>query len=1260
MRWAMAALLACLLGLTASVRAEVPLVAWWDMALDAAHPDVLVDHGPLKQNGEIHGARLIADAARGHALAIDGDTQYVSVKGPKANAVHVAFSVTCWVNVQRPAAEGKNMFLVRKGSNAGWQLAMSGGRAFVHGNWGGDWYQQGTGPNGAVPQKQWVHYAMTFQKGDKWRIYINGKEVLAASSPFAIWPSDEEMKIGGTDWAGMLSDVKIYAASLTAEEIQQDMKGTLATRAATNADFPASGYPCWMTLGRYDMPKEFAGFCFRAKQTAVRQPGPDAVDWPVLHMSDGTKLFEKGAEQVYEFTLKEGGKSMSLFRRDDDLTVEPVGLWVRALKWRWGQNYIYTSEQTVRSWSGYYEIWVFPVKITVGGDGKLQSVALKLKGETIYSRQEALNSLTLLVPANPAGEQYELSVNGLPAVGFDAGIKPIQMGKPEYVQITGEVSPSPDVHVVIGAAPEMFPHQKAWDKDIAGLKDAAASLATAAAPVPANPAAPGTSVGTKVFTVEMSAGMSGGHFFSSEQGAGFKGTPEQYAQFLHDVGYDFAIEKINISTLRKGDEAYDKWFIALAQAGVGGMLNVEGYSHEAMLGGPNIAFYAATLPEWRRPLYRDYQLVAEHFAAYPAFGGIFTGADNAGYVPYWDWAPPIPNRPWARALAVAQGTPRPTVPVAKSDGRGKDYERDAKDYRQFLDFIANYDKTWSSYGYFANAIRAIDERLAFTIGSFGSSPGVGAEGGWPWATVPCGPIFSGLPEQTAYDWNEMPSSKPMHNVALVDRLRSSDPAKPTWSIIDEFGLFACREARQRNYALVLTRGVQAVGANFLAHTTAGDVPHEQAIVNDEKELYAWIHRYGGMYAQMKPMATAGIVYVHEQAIGRRATDAKNNYTGSHEGKTTEALFMCHAAGIPAKLITPDELRRGPLDVKVLLLTGLNRFDPSWVWYEGLEKPLADFVAGGGKIIADDESESPVPAIKPPLRIASYITQNMESQAPLLFDRNRDNVAALRQALKDVPLPVAQSDEPTIWAVPSQAGDWQFLTVVNWGYEAGKPADQFVKGQTGKLTWNTDRVIYDVHERKVLTREEASNVDLTHDGFRLYALPPKPMDAEQIEQALTANPPTAEPARPTYAGLPMARLWAASPRPLVLALTPEQSANEAVMALAKRVQAVASKHGRDAAIRSIARGDVVVSLQPQESIMHYPQWATIDADLVLLGSSADNILILDQARGGLLPAGQKQVVTGSPFVGEQLVLNLIGANAAELEMAVQALEKGKAR
>jgi hypothetical protein len=542
----------------------------------------------------------------------------------------------------------------------------------------------------------------------------------------------------------------------------------------------------------------------------------------------------------------------------------------------------------------------------------------------------------------------------------------------------------------------------------------------------------------------------------------------------------------------------------MARHGVLAGLNISGYGSGSMLGSPNLAFYAYNLPEWRAPLYRDYQLFYQRFLRYPNQAGVMTGSDNAGYVPYWDWAPPIPNRPWGRAFVqFQQGRPL-QVPVGPALGPNKDYEVRAKSEREFLDYIARYDETFEMYGYFADAIREINPRETFVTGSYGSSPGVGGRGGWPWASIPGKPMHGRLDTLQTYDWNELAGDKPLHNVALIDRLQSYYPGKPTWAILDDCKLFLGREARQRKAALALTRGLQGLGTNFLAHTTVDPWPAQS--VKDQTELYTWIHRYGGVYAMTRPLATIGILYVHEQAISRPIFGDENLspdrlYQGSHEGKTTEALFFCHAAGYPARIITPEEMKRGlPATMKAVLLVGLNRFDDSWVWHEGLEATLKGYVDKGGRLLTDDESVCPVAATSTGMRVAAYVPQSDTDPTPLLITRNADNIGKLRQAMQGIARPVCASEEPTIWAVPTTAGDTQYLTVVNLGWVEGKSASQVVKPQTGKLIWETGRPIYDVRAGRRLTPAEAATVDLTKDAFAFYALPPAPVTKPQVKVA----------------------------------------------------------------------------------------------------------------------------------------------------------------
>ena len=845
-----------------------------------------------------------------------------------------------------------------------------------------------------------------------------------------------------------------------------------------------------------------------------------------------------------------------------------------------------------------------------------------------------------------------------------------------------------------------------------------------------------------IYAINPPHGMGGGAFyFGGEHLKKFDGSAMQYADYLANLGLDSVWEK----------QWNDEYARALGAKGVQfGYIPGTSWGRPFMAH-PNVAFFAATLPDWHEPIYRQLQLDAEYLKPYSNFAGLATGADNGGYVSFWDWAPPIPNRPWGEAFQQFQTPLNP--PLARGDKGGSDvplpkHLGGKASVKEFVDYIARYDETYKQYGYFGQAVREVDPKLKFFTGSFGSSPGVGARGGWPWASIPAKPMHENLDIMQAYDWNELSSSKPMHLPALIDRLKSYYPQKTAWGLVDDFKLFFGRQARQRAYALALTRGIEAIGTTFLAAPT-GDQAKPQTIA-EQKELFAWIHKYGGIYKGTRPLASVGVLYVHPQALLRRVNQDYNAndealLRGSHEGKTTEALWLCHAAGWPAKIVTPEEVQRGfAPEMKVLLLTGLNRFDDSWAWSDGLETQLKNFVARGGKIILDDESVVPngIAATKTDLKIRSYVTQSDTDWTPKLFARNKENIQLLRAAFQGVEQPIVTSDNPTIWAIPHQTGDVIYVTVVNWGYDENKNASEFVKPQTGTLKWNSTRPIFDVATGKKLTMQEAQTVDLTKDGFAVFALPPaEPKEVRLhwpggIERFLRADVLSAE--GKVFKGLPMqmnvqygaksrSQFFASgdtmswplslekahisvmdlasgikheqdepsiailgsefgspslldsfahrSNASLIIALTPEQQANPQIKRLAEKLATYFEKTrnqpwaprgkgigimiGSNAkpieqavvSIRTLAPGEVIRSLQPL-NLIRFPQWQTVDADLILLGNAQNNILMFDQMRGGLLKeTAPNATVTFSPFVGQQQVLNIVADDADGLEKAV---------
>ena len=1369
---------------SACAQAPAPLVADYDMEGESSR---LADRGPLKLDGEIHGATRVA-GHRGQALRFDGSGQSVTIKAPLVDALGANFSVTGWIKIERFPKSGRS-WIVAKGDNQGWQWGITDQKTLsIHGYWGGGWYE--SGGSGVAPGNDWAHFAFTFAKGQRARLYIDGREARSDAAPYAFWKVEDALKLGGGDWAGALDDVRVFATALTPEQVVLDSKNQLPTRAATQADIPPRLYPIRAALARWDAPLPFSEMHLRMKQTAQRIEGPDRVDWPQLDLQTeaGTiPLWRESGEQVLEVPFADEPRNRPLLRQPYDNVVQPSGQWFRALPWIWGQTYAYTSERTARTSSGDFELWSFPLQISQPGTPAqtrpIQSVRLELGGKVIYERTEPLRSLTLLLPQN-TGAKYLLRVNGQPPIAFDIGLKPIRIGAPQDELLPlGQSIPNTPLRLSYASTP--WTSQQEWDADLKAMADWKPEVEPqvlagdnwtrrVGLEVPRSP--------LSIFTVSMPAGMSGGHFFQGDHIQGFRGTPEEYAAFVAAQNFDFVSETIHVDLLRRRAPDYDRWMRAMESNGVRAGVDVTGFSHGGMLGNPNAAFYASTLPEWNLPLQREYQLIAQRFGRQRAFAGITTGADNAGYVPYWDWAPPIPNRPWGRAYtewrraqaatstssagvsASAQASPAlsgvASVPVGPGPSPQKDYER-AGTQREFADYIARYDQTFGAYANFARAVQAIDPKLLFSIGSFGSSPGVGGRGGWPWATVPEREIFAGLPIQTAYDWNELGSSKPMHNVALLDRLESEFPAKTTWSIVDDFGLHFNRATRQRAYALSLSRGLQGLGINFLAHTTAANEPKfstepRAQVVAGQREMFAWAKQLGGVWSQARPICEVGILYVHPQAISRTAIGGENETLdklrrGSHEGKTTEALWMSHAAGFPARIVSESELKRGlAAPLKVLVLTGLNRFDNTWAWSDGLESSLRKFVAGGGTILLDDESVVPqgIPARKTNLSIAAYITQQNTDATPALFRRNANNIAALRQVLAGLNLqrPLVTSDDTQTWAVPFTSGDLQGVVVVNQAMrEVPAPPGSEIKEprlvlapRKARIAWKTSRPIFDASPGalQVLATDarRASEVDFTTEGARVYLLPPRDLTAPTLEFSPDGDwmSATVTTGVPSMRGVPMRldiskggantsiytasgratrlpirvgesgffvratemlslkssqktvpvlgafvapesvarqatlsrlRDWMASGQaPLVIALTPAQSADTAWKNVAQSLRKYLQASGRASSIQTIEPGGLVRGLQPFETIQRFPQWHTADADLILLGSPRDNVLLFDQWRGRLLPEvfEPKLALVRSPFNGGRDALNVLASSAGEARQVLAPLLAQRAK
>ena len=1145
-----------------------------------------------------------------------------------------------------------------------------------------------------------------------------------------------------------------------------------AAWAQTPVPQPSPKFAAQLALVRYDAPRGFSNGYAPTRQLAARAGGADAVEWPDFTLG-GRPLWRAGAEENVELRLRQGAEAASLFQAAGDEVIEPGNHWLRPMLGLARRKHLYTADNTARTGptsleaTGHYELWTFPYVIKSEGAPAVKNVVVKYAGRVVFQKPGPWRSLTLLLPASEPGRKYEVTVAGRAPVAFEAGLMPVKLGTPQertfplHAQIAGD---GPKISIASLGRTGNFPHQREWDADVAAL----------AAPLPASVPLErargiarwlGIEVPRSPFTIYAAAlphGMSGGFF---KKGA----KPEEYAAMIADAGFDAVFDPANALPAPADPESLERRAAALATLGVKLGIQYDNGWTRPSLQHPSLPFLAHTLPEWHAPLYRSLSLTAQRFARVPNFIGIDIGADNAGYANYRPTAPPSPERPWGEAMIAFAGTRQPQVPRAPTLGAPQQlYEKAVDTAAEFLKYVDRYDASFQQYGYFAEAVREGGRAQIFTTASFGSSPGDGARGGWPWGTVPGRVMYAGVDTQQAYDWNDKHAAKPLHNVALLDRLLSYAPRTRTWALLDDYRLLHGREAWQRSVALVLTRGIQGLGTNFLADPSAD--AEQSATYAARRELHAWIHKYGGVYARTVPDATIGIFYGHQQAVLRPVVmgenaDAAALLDGSLEGKVTEALFLCHAAGWPARVVTYQELARGPLprSMQALLVVGAEPPDASWHWAPGLEPMLTQFIAAGGRILADEKSYCPLPATRLDLRVAAYAAQGNVDPTPLLFARNTENAALLRAAMRGVAEPIAVSDEPTVWALPTHSGDTQYVTVVNQGFASGaeagemlRPADPkatkpepwktkgnaslYVKPQTGALRWNTNRPIYDVRLARKLTPEEAAQVDLRRDAFQWFALPaaevarpdltvekspwgfyearptmsnPAPMTgipiqitvsrgdesvtvatatgssarlplhatqtpgewqitATELLTGLSITTPLSIPATQAVEPAPidarvrdpraLAQFAKRKATPLKIALTVEQERDPKTVELARKLVDFYVKQGRNATLGSARPQGIVESLQPLQSPHRYPQWKTVPADLVLFGTVAKNVLLLDQARGQIFPrdyaeppAGHADLIyTRSPFVGECDVVNVIATDADGIAAGMEAI------
>ena len=172
----------------------------------------------------------LTDSAKGAALALDGDGDWVSFAGAGIPTGNAPFTLGAWINPTSPTGGGAGGQITFWGEQAGNQsngFRMRGPAGVRHYFWGNDHDEDFSGgsilPDDSGPNGDgWHHLALTFD-GSETRWYHNGAILGAPRAVSDVTVADSNYRIGARLAAeffdGFIDEVSVWGAALGADDI---------------------------------------------------------------------------------------------------------------------------------------------------------------------------------------------------------------------------------------------------------------------------------------------------------------------------------------------------------------------------------------------------------------------------------------------------------------------------------------------------------------------------------------------------------------------------------------------------------------------------------------------------------------------------------------------------------------------------------------------------------------------------------------------------------------------------------------------------------------------------------------------------------------------------------------------------------------------------------------------------------------------------------------------------------------------------------
>jgi hypothetical protein len=188
---------------------------------------IAVDTSGNGNNGTVNVGSWTKTGKFGGALSFNGTSSSVTVNDSASLDLSVGMTLEAWVNptvlnaqlwmnvIIKPLAAPGSVDFVLQGSSITTQLPSTAISTTL------------TNLSGTslLPLNTWSHLAATYD-GATMRLYVNGVQVASAAQTGPIGASSQPLTIG-SNWSGLIDELRIYNRALTASQILTDMNSAV-------------------------------------------------------------------------------------------------------------------------------------------------------------------------------------------------------------------------------------------------------------------------------------------------------------------------------------------------------------------------------------------------------------------------------------------------------------------------------------------------------------------------------------------------------------------------------------------------------------------------------------------------------------------------------------------------------------------------------------------------------------------------------------------------------------------------------------------------------------------------------------------------------------------------------------------------------------------------------------------------------------------------------------------------------------------------